>query len=247
MKFIIAISLIMTSSSVSAVRVDDDLTVFGTEIPRLFHSQQPGPYDQLFDTLVGEYPSYSLMRMPMRRAQRRFLAGEADCLFVGSKDPETYEQLGMPADEILLSDAVNRVAIRVYTRSGEMIVRDLEQLRGKTVAIDFGAGTSELFYKRFREKDITILPVAKLEQAFSLLKQNRVSAIVAFDFDVELYVNRHPGDAEIFSYDPTYLLEENSDAIVCWRSEGSEAFIKHVNKRLEELKAEDPERSALRE
>ena len=247
MKVKTAILLLLALPVLSAHATTDDLKIYGTEIPRLFHSEHNGPYDRLFERLVGDFPEYSLTRMPMRRAQRRFLAGEADCLFVGSKDPGMYEKLGMPAEKILLSEAVNRVAIRVYTRSGEIVISDLEALRGKTVAIDFGAGTSEVFYKRFREKDITILPVAKLEQAFSLLKQNRISAMVAFDFDVELYIEGHPMDEGVYSYDPSYLLEENSDAIVCWRSAGSETFIKHINKRLEELKAENPERSALRD
>lgn len=246
MKLIIVIILLLLPG-LGRAYADDPLRIFGTEIPRLFHSQKKGPYDALFLDLVDGFSTYRLTRMPMRRAQQRFLIGEADCLFVASNDQLMYMKLGMPKEKILLSQSVNNVVIRVFTRTGEEVVSNLSELHGKTVAIDFGAGTSEVFYKRFHDAGVTILPVAKLEQAFSLLKQGRVAGIVAFDFDVDLFLARNPAEAATIEFDPAYKLDENSDAIVCWRSPVTEAFIKHVDKRLEALKAESPEQSALRE
>ncbi len=235
MRLLIAFLLCMFAFSAEAD--DETVIISGTEITGLFDSKMPGPYDNVYTYLTEGFASVKLIREPIRRAQRGFFKQESDCLFVGSAVEDFYLLRGMPKDKLLMSNGVNQVTLRVFTRPGEPVIENLNALKGKVIAVDSGAGTSTNFYDRYFSREVQILSTEKLEQAFLLLKQKRVVAVVAFDLDVNLLLKRQPS-AALYEFSENFMLDRNEDAIVCWRSAKTERFIEHINKRLNEMHKE---------
>ena len=135
--------------SLAAVADDDEkIVIAATDIEGLFDANSPGAYDEIYGQLIEGYAGeLQLMRGPTMRGRRFFFDAQADCLFVGADTPKFYEIEGVSADKLVLSDAITRIHLRVYTRPDDKMVTDLEQLRGKTLAINTGVITFEEYRK----------------------------------------------------------------------------------------------------
>ncbi|MEX0299760.1 MAG: hypothetical protein AB3N28_11880, partial [Kordiimonas sp.] len=115
---------------------DHEIVIAGTEIPALFDETPNSPYRRIFSAITyGAKTPVRLELMPPLRTLHVLLERSVDCLFVGGTNAQSYVDRGMPADELLISDVVNRTQLKLYTRPGEPIVNSVADLDGDVVAL----------------------------------------------------------------------------------------------------------------
>lgn len=225
----------------SAGALDTDqaapLVISGTAIKGLIDIGSPGPYNAVYNVIEKTYPGeIEFTVRPVRRAVRVFVEHESDCFFVGTNKLDYYESLGMPRDQVLTSDGINHIKLHVYTRPEDPIISSKEAMAAKTYAVDVTAGSSDYFKKKILPEADQIFYAQTIEQAFEMLRQKRVQAVLAFDIDRTELLKRVPEAAQ-YRHDPSFTVLETVDAFACWRSKATEVFIKHVNETVASLES----------
>ena len=240
-------AILCGGSCLSAIAADADaiaglsktktISIVGTSIVGLLSRQEPGPYNEVFDLITADYKgAVSLNIIPIRRAQRAFFNGQADCIFVGSDMPRLHEARGMDTKDIITSTPVKHISMMAYTRPEDSVITNEADLEGKIIALDAAAGSLDFLQPMFLPDMSYAIETSTPAQAFALLKQGRVDVAIAFDFDVSLLVKKDPSIAN-FKSSASYIIVNNEDVMVCKRSEAVELFIKHVDAKLEALRA----------
>lgn len=218
-----------------AILADDtghDIVIAGTQIREVFDDYAPGPYNEVLALLGASFDGrVDLRAMPVKRAQRFFFEGSADCFFVGTELESFYLERGIGRDQLLLSDGVHVVRMRAYTLPGTPVISKASELAGKQVAVDIATGGKDFVKQEFLPPDTRVISANSMDQALALLSQRRVDAVIAFDFDMSLYLNQQDRPTAL-GYDRAFILAQNNDVIACKRSPATEAFIRHVNSQL---------------
>ncbi|MEX0299759.1 MAG: substrate-binding periplasmic protein [Kordiimonas sp.] len=229
------VGLGMFSMLVSAENVKP-LTLMAVKIPGLYDTDNPGPYNAVFERLmVGSSYNYVLREAPLRRATTAFIKGNADCYFFGTNDKSIYQEQGVPKRDLLISDPVNPISLKIYTRAGETVINEASELQGLFIAVDQGATEISRAAEHLSVSPEYLLPAQTLSQAFRLLNQKRVDAVMAFDSDVRIYQG-NSSDASHYGVSDTLSLIVSHDSVVCRRSDVTEQFISHINEQLSSLK-----------
>lgn len=212
------------------------IILMGVKIPGLFDAEKPGPYNEIYDRLtIGYEPRPQLRMAPLRRAMTSFLFGDADCFLFGTTERRIYIEQGIADQELLISDHINEITLKVYARRGETAFKTVQDLNGHYIALDQGAMSVERISTELRLIPDKILPAQTLDQAFLLLAQGRVNAVVAFDSDVNIFQRRI--DAERRNgFAAAFSIESSRDAVVCRKTPLTEPFMRHIETRLAELK-----------
>ncbi|WP_262694367.1 substrate-binding periplasmic protein [Kordiimonas aquimaris] len=213
------------------------IEIAGVIIPGLFDMGNPGPYNEIYDLITADYTQPIRLRaLPIRRARRSFFGERSDCIFVGSATPRVYAERGMTADDLVFSKSINSISMMAYTRPGEPVIRSEDDLEGKLIALDAGAGSVDFVKPLFLPESTGAIQTNTPAQAFALLEQRRVDVAVAFDYDVSLLMKRDPAIAN-FEFEADYSIVSNEDVLVCRRSKQVEELMSHVNDKLEALRA----------
>lgn len=222
-----------TDEKQAAVTVfNTPVTIVGTLIPGVLDDAEPGPYNEIYRIITEGFPGeieFSLV--PIRRAQRSFYNRQAMCTFVGSNAVQFLTARGIDINDVIFSTAIKHINVRVYTMPSVPIVNSSDQLAGKVVALDIAAGGLDVFKEMFLPDDSIVISTNSVEQAFALLAQGRVDAVIAFDFDVDMLKKQLPGISEVV-HAPGYAIAANDDLLSCWRTPETEALIEYVNIKL---------------
>lgn len=234
---IVAIVVVLMLPTALGAEDEPPIVLMGVKIPGLFDTEDAGPYNKVYERLIGGYGlEYSLREAPLRRAINAFVKGDVDCFLFATGDKNIYIGHGMAGDELLISNPINFVALKLYTRAGEAVIHDVADVRGSYVAIDQGATDISRAAEHLSIDPNQLLPAQTLTQAFLLLNQRRVEAVVAFDGDVKTYLKR-AADSRTYGVSETLSLGSSQDSVICRRTETTERFMSHVNKKLSELSA----------
>lgn len=213
------------------------LVLMGTKIPGLFDTETPGPYNQIYNRLIGGYSGdYMLREAPLRRAVTAFIKGDVDCLFFASNDKEIYIDRGMAEGSLIFSNPINAVSFKLYSREGDPVIHDIESINGAYIAVDQAATDIARAANHLSITSDKLLPAQTLAQAFLLLKQGRVDAVLAFDSDVNIYLNNLPETVK-YGVSENLSFGASEDSAVCRRSVTSVTFMSHINDRLSRLSA----------
>ncbi len=208
------------------------LKMTGTSVPNIFDAQKPGPYNELMDQIFAAYPyKVDIDMMPMRRAQAVFKKEQVDCAFIGNDSPTFHERLGFDTKRLIFSKPFYTNKIKVYTNIDDPVISEDGALLGSVAAADLGTMQGHLV-RQNAPADMEILTVETMERAFELLERGRVSSVVAFSLDAEVYFER-AGTKHMFHASSEYNITTTNEAIVCWDNERSREFLSYANKILE--------------
>lgn len=230
--------LLFISLAMSPARAEeqDTITLFGTAIPGMFDDNEPGPYNTLYNRLLeGVRADVVLTMLPIRRATRFFSARGVDCMFLGAPNPEFYSEQGLKADEIIYSNTVKAVALKVYAPIGTAPYEDASILFTGNYVIDMGVGEIKPLGQLIPVNREGVLFASTLVDGFKLLDQKRVVALVAIDVDVQTLQAKNKRYLQ-YPVSKTFELRRTKDVFVCRRFPRTERFIADINSRVSELK-----------
>lgn len=170
----------------------------------------------------------------VRRAFRRFREGGPLCVFVagGHLDYDTFDEAGRPV-KALVSDAVQRVHLHVYSLAQVAPPKRVEDLAQKVV----GVGFPEALYIDKLVADqpgMTRATFSRLSEALEKLVRGRVNLVAAYDYDMAFLRRLYP--AHDFAHDPSFYLEAIDDVFACKPTQLGRSFLAHINARLADLR-----------
>lgn len=209
-------------------------------IPLLLEEDLSGPYGELFTAIFSDADfAYSLRTMPSMRAQQAFVSGDRDCIYLGIHQTGFYESAGLPTGSFLLSDPINNLSLKVYVARGKPVPDSLDALRDKRFAAE--ASAAQLVDDRIsaRPEGASILTVSNVGDAFRLLDNKRVDAVISFDLDATIYLGQTRRSA-LYETSASFSLYAEEDAIVCHNTAVGRQIIEHANDALRRLRDEGP-------
>lgn len=211
--------------------------IAGTIIPTILAVKEPGPYNEIYELLIEGYiPAPQLHMVPIRRANLMFFSGKMDCLYISSDELPFFVQGGLSPADLVISDVIHRIFVKVYTLEGAPVITAAEQLIGQNVAVDITVGEPSDVNQKFFDNRATLLPAETIEQTLALLAQGRVTAAIVYDIDMAIRRARFP-EMPDFQADPGFSLEDEVDTMACRRNSRTEALIAHINQQLAALKS----------
>lgn len=213
------------------------LSVVGFKVPWLFDDEIPGPYNAVFDHMRQTYAhDINIDFLPTRRAERRFFNGTPDCYLIGDYQEGVFEERGLQRSDIVISDPINMVQIRLVTRPGEPVVSSLDDVYDRTLVIDLAIGGYDRVSRVHLTKPAAAIDSDGVRQAVNVLLQKRVDIAMVMDYDLTLFLERNP-NVQKPAFDPNLVIEKVKDAVVCKRNPRSLKFIQHVNEQLVAMRA----------
>lgn len=214
----------------------DIITLFGTAIPGIFDEKNPGPYNVVYNRLVaGVRADIILTMLPIRRATQVFRDRGADCLFLGSPNPDYYYARGVKATDIIHSTTIMAVALKIYSPQGKEAYEDASILHEANFAVDVGIGDVSNLGGLIPVEREGALFASTLMDGFKLLDQGRIEALVAIDFDVQALMARYPQYSK-YPVSKNFVLRRTEDVFVCRKFPRTERFIADIDRRTKELK-----------
>ncbi len=227
------------------------LTIVAPYLPALLHPGQPGPYNDLMDDFLLPFGTdIQVSFAPVRRSLRQFFSGQTDCFFAGNASEVFLRDSPYRGDDLLATAPFNTVNIRAFTTPDMPLVTSLTDLSGRTVAADIGIGGDDRIRELLEGTEKVIWANSALS-AHTLVKQRRVYAAIIADYDYILALLRAPGE-QMLEHDPSFLLEQFGDTLLCRKTPDTITLVNFVNMRLATLKASgelaeilrpDPDRS----
>ena len=215
----------------------DTVTLFGTSIPGMFDENEPGPYNILYNRLItGVRASVVLTMLPIRRATKVFSARGVDCMFLGAPNPEFYSEQGLKAEEIIYSNTVKAIALKVYAPIGAAPYENATILFTGNYVIDMGVGEIKPLGQIIPVDREGVLFASTLVDGFKLLDQGRVEALVAIDIDVQTLQAKDKRYRQ-YPVSETFELRRTKDVFVCRKFPRTERFIADINSKVAELKS----------
>lgn len=216
---------------------EGSISVVGFKVPWLFDDEIRGPYNTVFDHMRQTYAyDIEVDFLPIRRAERRFFNGTPDCYLIGDYQEGVFEDRGLQRSDIIISDPINIVRIRLVTRPGEPVITSLEEVYGRTLVVDLAIGGYDRVSRVHLKEPVAAIDSVDVRQAVNVLLQKRVDIAMVMDYDLALFMQRNPGISKPI-FDPGLVIEEVKDAVVCKRNPRSIKFIQHVNEQLAILRA----------
>lgn len=201
----------------------------------MFDEKNPGPYNLLYNSLVaGSDFEIVLTMLPIRRASQIFSARGADCMFLGSPDPIIYSGFGMEQNEIIHSDTIMTVSMKIYGPVGSEPINDPSKLFDINFAVDVSVGDISQLKELIPYDREGILFARTLADGFRLLDQGRVEALIAIDIDVKT-LQAQDARYELYSVSDSFVLRQTEDVFVCRKFPRTEQFIEYINQRNSEL------------
>ncbi|MEX0299560.1 MAG: hypothetical protein AB3N28_10850, partial [Kordiimonas sp.] len=143
MRNIVRALLLFVSFCLSPLKAQDQdtVTLFGTSVPGMFDDVEPGPYNIIYNRIIAGVRADVVMTMlPIRRATKVFSARGVDCMFLGAPDPTFYTDHGMQANDIVYSDTIKTVSLKIFGPIGSKPFEDSSVLYSENFAIDVGIG-----------------------------------------------------------------------------------------------------------
>lgn len=211
----------------------DTIVILKASIPGIFDVQKPGPYNHLFDTVmekVGTPVSHRWGQVP--KAMFDLYMKDVDCIFISSLSTDYFEKWGFAKEQILASDPVNDIAVRVYAAPGVTPPKDLRGFVGR-LAVGDHTTIDSLRVRGALPRGLNIVETEGYREAFDLLDQGRVDFVIAFDFDASLYFDSVGVE---YPTNPEIILVELQDAVSCVKSPKVEAFLVDLNAVIADLR-----------
>lgn len=214
----------------------DKITIFGTAIPGIFDENEPGPYNTLYNQVIAgvSFPTVLTM-LPIRKATKVFGERGADCIFAGSPDESFYTERGFDVEELVISDTIQDIRLKIYGPIGGSPIEDYRILSDINFAIDIGIGEVHMLRSKIPVEGESVLYAQTLTAGFKMLDVGRIQALIAIDVDVEALKMKSQRYRQ-YPVSDTFVLRKTEDVFVCRKMMRTERFIEEINQRMVELR-----------
>ncbi len=207
-------------------------TIYGYILEYRLKEGGTDQYNKLFDTLKKEGLEFNLEIKPFKRVMRKFISEqETACIFPTSKNAIAKSVPELEDLPIIVSDPVDQISLRVFTRANSPKVSNIAELKNKKVALWNGLNP-----KLFLEGTNTIIETTPNELVrVRMLNAKRIYAILGFTPDVILAAQQLNLPAPHFDENLALFRDEGA-SLVCKESPQNVELIKNFNITLKKLK-----------
>ncbi len=224
---------LLTLLSMHSAHSDAPIFIHGYELEFRLVKGGTTQYNALFDTLKKEGLNFELKISPVRRTLREFKPEtNTSCIFPVSTDVLIRTDPDFKNSNLITSDAVDIVSLRVFTRTGAKVISDLQQLHGKKIAIWSGLNPDTLLSGIDAHIETTHSELNRVK----MLDAKRIDVIFGFMPDVILAAEQLNLPFPI--YDKSFaLLNNENTSLVCKKTPENENFIMQFNQTIRKLKS----------
>jgi len=205
------------------------------DIEGLHQTDNKGKYDRVLAEVLPLEFDYKIQVAPPKRALRIFEQCAACCLSPMNDNPEFYdyaETLGA-----IQLPAYNSAVAYLFSQRDMQPIKSLEQLAGKTLALQSGMSFGKSFIKNTQKQNIASMRVPDFDSLFKMLELKRVDAVAAYIPDALLYFSNR--NLAPFPYAKEFPLVIHEDALLC--KNVSPEFIRRYKRKMELfLNSENP-------
>lgn len=209
------LAILVTAMMSVSSQAREPLKVAAGRIPYVFHSEQPGSYNQIFDQLVRDLGRpVELHYFPLKRAMKRMAMPDYHCFAMALKNSPNWAKIGLNADDYRFIGPISKLNIKVYVRPGNEELSQ-EDLTGKLITAGVSIVNLHDQYDALWRKT-EIVATDSFVDALTFLSEGRSSAALAYDVDVRLLGRNHPLQGRFVDTGISILTLE--DGIVCKRT-----------------------------
>jgi hypothetical protein len=166
-------------SRTTKIQSENSVVIAGTMLPHFFHPTDKGIYNHIYDVIMDELDEPpNLVYLPVRRASRMFNSQVADCFFISNRKRNLKANANRAKNtpRIIHSDTIHSSDKKVYTLKGQKVYTDLNDLIGKKIVVDGGAGT-QVILREVLPQDVRIVPSESVARSIEMLRAGRADAI----------------------------------------------------------------------
>lgn len=213
--------------------------VFGYSLEYRLKEKGESQYNKLLMALSKRGLSFELTIQPMTRIIRD-LESHNQCVFPTSVNSITTFIPAYEALSLIASKPVDYISMRVFSRPGEPVIKELSQLRGKTIAVWSGMDVEVFLSGMNVEVETTPSELIRAK----MLDKGRIDAILGFIPDVVLAAEQL--DLPTPQYEESLALFRGEGAsMVCHDTPANRNFIDQFNREISALKASGELRKIL--
>lgn len=210
------------------VMAEHVITIGASDSDYLLSSKlnKKGPYNYLVDKLKEKTTfNFNLTYLPPARSDMLLANKLIDCIIPGN-----INQVEKP-EEHVSTIAFNYARAHVFTKKNRPKIHSQAALDGKVLATRRGYHYGD---KVFGANVINV-KVNTIKQSVLMLEKERIDAFVAYSPDILVTLNEF--DSINFHYDKSFIIHQQSEQIVCQKTQLNKQFIKELNQVITELKA----------
>ncbi|HEY7884081.1 MAG TPA: hypothetical protein VIC08_03940 [Cellvibrionaceae bacterium] len=209
----------------------EPMTVYAYQLDYRLEASGEGDYQRLLSVLQQQGLAFSLSVLPVRRAVRALDTEIQGCIFPASINATITSLPHIAQSGLIASAAIDRISLRVFTRTDSPVIRHLSELENKHVALWDGLNTDALL----GDVAITIEPTTTEGIRVRMLQAQRLDAIVGFMPDV--LMASEALDLPLPHYHVELaLFEDEGASFVCIDTPVNRAWIEQANHLLQNLK-----------
>lgn len=209
-----------------------DIVIVTAEVPHLFDTNEPGPYNVIMDRIISAHAgSVDFRKFPPKRALRYFFDRASDCFFIGTDNRHFYVAQGIEQEKLLISKPFHSPKIRVFSATDAPKVTSRASLTGRRIALDSAVGDTGFFERTFLPPGSQTIVARSIRHGLALMAIGRAEMLVAYDLDMSLYLGQTNRPAPVH-FDKQFSLLTNRDSLVCHMSPATTDFIETANRVL---------------
>ncbi|WP_028299153.1 transporter substrate-binding domain-containing protein [Oceanospirillum beijerinckii] len=234
--------MVLTYTCVVSAQAEQ-IPLYAFDIPGIHERSHSGAYDRVVKKINSTTARLELTVLPAQRAIHRFLHCERCCLSPVNGNSEFYSFSEQSDLNLVNLPAINMAMPYVFTDYNTPPVLTLSSLAEKSVALRRGLPFGQTFFQRARALNIQLVFVDSLDVAFNMLKQGRVSAVVAYTPDAYLYFKEK--DIAPYPHEATHPVVVHPDSFLCRGI--SQKVEEELSRHIEELRGSGELKEALGE
>lgn len=228
-KKIVVLSLVFCIQNVATQPLAEHVTSIGASDSDFLLSSMPdkiGPYNYLVDKLKEKTVStFELIYFPPARSDMLLANKLIDCIIPGN-----INQVEFPEQHVA-SIAFNQARAHIFTKKNRPVINSLADLDDKVLATRRGYHYGDKLFGN----NIKNVKVNTIKQSILMLEKDRVDAFVAYSPDILGTLKEF--DTISFHYNKNFVIHQQSEQIVCQKTQRNKQFIKELNKAITELKS----------
>lgn len=230
--FLAALVLFFLITEVHSSPVSSDaVQVYAYELDYRLSENGTTQYNLLLKHIIDKGLNIKALVRPLPRTHRKILSDTNACVFPAAINSLKKIWPELNDYNLIKSYPIDRISLRVFTKTNNPIITNLKQLDGKRLAYWNGLTIEQLIPP---ELSLTLETTPNEEVRVKMLEANRIDAILGFIPDVLLAAE----DLELNlpKYDKNLALFHEAVSLICHENEKTTHLIEQFNKIISDMK-----------
>jgi ABC-type amino acid transport substrate-binding protein len=210
---------------------ENPLELISYNIPGVFESNVPSIHYEFWDLISKDLKrKVNFHFEPVRRGSRELKNRKNSCLYIASLNKNYYKNtVKMNPDDLLFSDVLTTMNLKVYSRYGLKPITSIDELKGKTIIFRTPySGREQDALSSLSNANANVIRVDSQERAFEMLSKGRVDYGVGYDTNVKLFYEKQ--GLSPFPVSKDFNLFKFEQGLVCKKSEENKKVIEAFNR-----------------